>query len=699
MNSHKISDIAKKIGLAFRMFAIECLLPAFIINLCVEAFSRQSLVKPFIYLFSSPLVFCYNTLLIGITLSLSFLFKRRRFVLFFISALWIAVGVADFVLLQFRTTPFTAGDLRLIDSAFSVMTHYLTVFQIILVIIALISAVIIGIILFLRAKKVQRLMSPLFAGLFCGVLILIGIFSTNIFVSVGVLERNFGNIAQAYHTNGLPYCFFTGLFGTGISKPDSYSEEEIDRILSSITVTPPATVTPGNTPTTPSPTLPPESSDFVSTEHPNFVFLQLESFFDPTYITGSSYSKDPVPNFRKMRENNASGFLSVPSIGAGTANTEFEILTGINLDFFGPGEYPYKTILKETTCESIAYNLSSLGLHTHAIHNNDGTFYGRNKIFSQLGFDTFTPIEYMGAYETTPLGWAKDKILTKEILSALTSSEGQDLVYTISVQAHGSYPEEEFLENPEISILSLPEELEESHYGLLYFVNQLYEVDQFLGELLAALEEYNEEVVLVLYGDHLPTFPFADDILENGSIFQTEYVIWSNRGNTKFEDKDLQSYALTSHVLGCYNISEGLFTRFHQTQSDSDTYLDDMKLLAYDVLYGELTSYDGVLPFKATDLQFGTRKIEITNVLVSGNSEAYTHMHVSGKHFTPYSIVYINDKKCTTTYINSKLLSVSEFEPSDTFSVAVAQVGKNSDPLSFTDAVTVHSPIVYHIDD
>ena len=36
----------------------------------------------------------------------------------------------------------------------------------------------------------------------------------------------------------------------------------------------------------------------------------------------------------------------VPSVGAGTANTEFEVLTGMNMRFFGPGEYPYKTVVK-----------------------------------------------------------------------------------------------------------------------------------------------------------------------------------------------------------------------------------------------------------------------------------------------------------------------------------------------------------------
>lgn len=691
MSSEKLTNFFKKLYLQLRLFAAECLLLAFVLNFCIEAFSRKSLFRPFLYLVKSPLVFCYNTLLICITLSFSFLFKRRKLARFIISVLWITVGITDFVLLQFRTTPFTATDLLLLDSAFSIMGHYLSVFWIAVIIAAIILVVVLCIILFRKFPKAISGTSLIYSGLLCGLFVLTGIFSTRLFVSCGILERNFGNLAQGFHTNGLPYCFFSSIFDTGISKPVSYSKEEIDRIVSSITITPPpASVTPPTASAgTPTPSVPPEHTDTVSDPHPNFVFLQLESFFDPVQIIGSEYSSDPVPNFRRLKEQYSSGFLSVPSVGAGTANTEFEILTGMNLDFFGPGEYPYKTILKETTCESLAYNFSALGLSTHAIHNNEGTFYERHKVFSQLGFDTFTPIEYMGVYETTPLDWPKDKILTGEILKTLSATEEQDFIYTISVQGHGAYPSEEILENPAISIRSLPEELSDSYYGLLYFVNQLYEMDLFLGELTAALEAYDEEVILVLYGDHLPSFPFTEELLESGSLYKTEYIIWNNRAASLRVGQDLEAYALSAYVLNQYDIHEGLFTKFHQTQADSETYLTDMELLEYDALYGPQDSYGGTLPFTATKLQFGIHEINIAKIYVRNNEDDNTLLYVSGENFTPYSIVYVNDEKCTTTYLNPHLLSVSDFEPADSLTIYAAQIGRDSQPLSFTGSVTV----------
>ena len=86
--------------------------------------------------------------------------------------------------------------------------------------------------------------------------------------------------------------------------------------------------------------------------------------------------------------------------------------------------------------------LQSAGYSTHAIHNNNATFYSRDRVYANFGFETFTSLEYMHDVERNPLGWAKDSVLTEEILKALCSTEGRDLVFTVSVQPHGKYPTE-----------------------------------------------------------------------------------------------------------------------------------------------------------------------------------------------------------------------------------------------------------------
>ncbi len=142
-----------------------------------------------------------------------------------------------------------------------------------------------------------------------------------------------------------------------------------------------------------------------------------------------------------------------------------------------------------------------------------------------LGFDTFTSEEYMADENLqNPLGWVKDSVLTDEIIKCLDSTDSPDYVYTISVQGHGDYPSEPILDNPSITVSGSP--TDELNCKWEYYVNQIHEMDQFVKELTDALADYPEDVILVMYGDHLPTMGLTVEDLKNKYLFQTEYVIW-----------------------------------------------------------------------------------------------------------------------------------------------------------------------------
>lgn len=118
------------------------------------------------------------------------------------------------------------------------------------------------------------------------------------------------------------------------------------------------------------------------------------------------------------------------------------MLTGLSMQYFGTGEYPYKTILKQTDCESIASDLSKIGYATHVVHNNGGNFYSRTNAFSKMGFDTFTSKELMNITEYTPNGsWPTDDILVSETMKTFDATPNQSdllissqLVLTVTIQ-------------------------------------------------------------------------------------------------------------------------------------------------------------------------------------------------------------------------------------------------------------------------
>lgn len=623
-----------------------------LLNMLVECFNRRSLIG-LVMIFTNPVLFLYNTLIILVTMSVVLLFHRKVFVYCTVSVVWLLLAITNFVVLCSRKTPFTAMDIYLIEDAIKVIPVYLNAFQIILIVLA-VAAGIAGLVwLWIKGPKQQEKIHYIRTTVKIGLLLLCCMGVTHLLLLTGTISSYFGNLANAYKQYGFAYCFTCSVVDRGISKSDEYTPEYVNSLKEDI-----------------------EEIEVENSEKsPNIIFLQLESFFDPNLVKGISFSENPLPYFEQLVADYPSGYLSVPCFGAGTANTEFEVQTGMNMDDFGPGEYPYKTVLQSKVCESMAYDLKEKGYATHALHDNDGTFYDRYKVFSHLGYEDFTSIEYMDNIEMTPMGWAKDKILTGEIGKILDSTDGSDYIYTISVQGHGDYPSdypEGFV--PEITVTGFFDTAKEKAFT--YYVNQIHEMDNFLRELTAMLEGRDEETVLVMYGDHLPGFSFTDEVLKNGDIYQTQYVVWSNF-SLPSEKENLESYQLAAHVQQMLGMSEGYLTKFHQKREDTPDYLKDLKILEYDILYGNCDLYGGENPFQATNLIMGQNDITITSAY---NYKDY--VCVEGSNFNDYSVVYINDKAYPTEIINSHLLRVEKAQVTAGNIVSVVQQGDDKIELS-----------------
>jgi phosphoglycerol transferase MdoB-like AlkP superfamily enzyme len=627
----------------------------------IECVSRHSLSDTIGFIRKGPLVFLYNAFLIYITSCIVFLVRRRVFMRSLLVAFWAGLGIINGVILSYRVTPFTGPDLHLIMDAWKLINVYLSVPMVLLVFAGIVIVIILLVFLWLKAPKYQGKLSykvnvPVF------VMLCVSLWGcTQLALKYRVLSNYFGNIAFAYEDYGFPYCLATTVFNTGINCPQGYSKEYIEKILS----------TEGDST---------EEEDME--KKPNIIFLQLESFFDPVQVEDLKLSQDPIPNFRRLFKEYSSGYFRVPSVGAGTANTEFEVITGMNLRYFGPGEYPYKTILKKTTCESMGYDLKGLGYTAHAIHNNEANFYERAQIFSQLGFDTFISEEYMNIIEETPTGWAKDDILVEQIMDALQSTEGQDYIYTISVQGHGKYPEEPVLTDPEIKVSGIEDEGKRNAFE--YYVNQIYEMDAFVQRLIETLEEYGEDTVLVIYGDHLPTMGLKVEDLKNRYLFQTEYVMWNNMGLPK-KSENLASYQIGAEVLKQLDIKTGTIFKYHQNRRNTKDYMVDLEELQYDILYGEQYAYGEITPFKPTDLAMGVKPITIDRVSIDEEDKEY--LYVIGANFTKYSKVLVEEDIVETQWIDENTLRVKQADIEKGNGIRVAQTAADSERtiLSQTD--------------
>lgn len=638
------------------------------VALVVELLNRGlSPVRLWQFVTGRPALFLYNALIVLATLSLSELFKRRKAVLGTTVVLWLALGTLQYIVSKERTLPLSSVDILMVKEAFSLIAIYYTWPQIVLMFAAAFAIILLIIVMFARMRRREKVNLPASLAACVGMAVLCSMLAT-LGMRGGLFPQHIDNLMDAYNDYGFVTCF-TFTFGQrGISRPETYSAENVAEIIDDI----------GEEG---------ESGELVypvfdaddNLAQPNIVLVQLESFIDPRTLLGCEYSADPTPTFNRLCSRFPSGLLYVPTIGGGTANTEFEVVTGLNRDFFGAGESPYSTILLEKACDSVCFDLRDYGYACTALHNNTATFYGRNVVYANLGFDRFVPLEYMQDIHYNALGWAKDAALTDEIVTALGTTDARDLIFCVAVESHGKYGETYEPQDGDIAVLAAPETIPLA--PLQNYVNALRGTDVFLSSLIRALVRFDEPTIVVAYGDHLPALELENDMLSTGSAYATRYVIWNNFGGS-FEAPDLEAYRLSASLLKQLGFSGGVVTKLHQSADPAEAgeeYLQKLEMLEYDMLYGDQEAFSGEYPYQPTDMRMGSRA-----VAVGGAALEYRRLLVTGENFTEFSVIVAGEQALDTLFVDAQHIVARVDDPAAVGRFCVAQVARDGTELGRT---------------
>lgn len=642
-----------------------CFIVAVIEDVILEILGRRSFTGAFKFMLRSPLVFFLNILIIFGSLLIGMLFRKRLFFVFIFGFLWFAMGFINFMVLGYRITPFSAIDFLMAMDVISMLDVYFNKFQQVLIFAGIGVVIFLIILLFLWTPKVvgkiNRMINLLVV---VGVSMLIYVL-TSMATRLGIISDDFSNLGNAYNDYGFVYCFSNSIVDIGVTKPDNYSEEAVGLLMYKVDD---------------------DYQEYLEQrgekKTPNIIIVQLESFMDISRMAGIHTDIDSVPNFNRFMEEYPSGFLNVPSIGAGTANVECEIITGMKTSLFGAGEYPYKTVLTDTPCESLAQVLGRQGYTSFAMHNNKAYFYSRHEVYDQLGFNYFVSQEYMPHLSYTSAGWAKDYDLVDEIKKCLDHTEtDDDFIHCISVQGHGKYPTDAYNCIPHVHVTRDDGDTDlTNQYG--YYVNQCYEMDEMIGMLKDMLDARGEPYVLLIYGDHLPSIPFDTSDIVVGNEFQSEYVIVNNIG-LELPDQDISTYEFSDILLTSLNLDKGIYQKIHSTYHniyDDSAYTDALHLIQYDMLYGEKYVYDDIPEYMAANMMMGIYPVIIKDVSLS-NKQIIVH----GNNFTPFSTVMLNGQRLVTTYMNENTIIVAKEEYEELNSgdvITVSQIDNDKHILS-----------------
>lgn len=351
-----------------------------------------------------------------------------------------------------------------------------------------------------------------------------------------------------YQANGFIGAFTINILSSNIQKPDGYSKEAVDALLDGLEYSE-------------------ESENFSS---PDIILILSESFWDPTLLPDTTFSADPLENYREIasRENAITGRFFTTGLGGGTVRPEFEVLTGLTTDYLPSGCVPWQYILEDT--ESYVSIYKSLGYKTAAIHPYTSSFYNRKAAYPKIGIDELLFDDDIYALgDTLGLTIRGKQISDDTFASAIEyyleeNADSPVFVFGISMENHQPYPNK--FETPDIEVTN--DALDEGTLNaVVNFTTGVADADKCLKRLVDYIDRRDRDTILVWFGDHLPTLGasmaaykqsgmigevYDEETLEN--IYSTPFIVYAN---FELEDSSLL-HAGDDNDITSYNLMNGV---------------------------------------------------------------------------------------------------------------------------------------------
>lgn len=498
----------------------------------LEALFRKSIWETLNWIINEPFLFALNFFtLLSVASLLLVITKRITWVTFGVSLLTILLSVINIGKYQLRNVPLVYEDLFLIKEVWMLMPVLVNSKNIMMLGFGLIGAVLLAVLLIKLFKNYTLYKHRLLSIAVCsisGVLLLVGqnVNSADIVLSKSGFIYSLSNV-----TREKPIVLAESL-EEAQDAYSSYLKAYDQKDLPEIPVT-----------------------------KPNIIVIQSEAFWDINRLN-LKFNQNPIPFYESLRKESVYGDAYVPVFGGGTANTEYEVLTGLTMKNFNSDWYMvYPNEIKQPTV-SLASILRQQGYHTEGLHPYMSWYYNRIAVYNYLGFNTFKTIEFMNNIDIIG-AYVSDKYITDLIIDSIEKTEEPLFNFTVTMQNHGPYGNKRF-NGDEFDVKVESELTDSSRYFLSNYAQGIYLTDVELERLVTYLESSEEPTVLLFFGDHLPMLGedyqlyrevgYVGDeptemLQQDLRMMSVPYVIWSNYDQTSEEMPTMNISYITSLLL------------------------------------------------------------------------------------------------------------------------------------------------------
>jgi phosphoglycerol transferase MdoB-like AlkP superfamily enzyme len=271
----------------------------------------------------------------------------------------------------------------------------------------------------------------------------------------------------------------------------------------------------------------------------NLIVYLVESLMEPRDL-GVDFSSDPIPSLRSAMGAHASGYAVVPGTFGRSANSEFEILTGMAMHFLPEGCCPFTQYVKRDL-PSLPRFLKRHGYRTAAICTDIPSFYSRIQVYKHLGFDDVRWLTEESDVPQDPRRRGPSDDAVVDTIISLSNDANPFFVFAFPNSTHSPYEEEVYLRSDLDVTTSLSPP---AHRELKTYINTLRTADRAIGRLFAHFARSKQKTIIVVAGDHQPPLAHRDALpslagFDPAHPRETEWhrrrvplVVWTNWAET-----------------------------------------------------------------------------------------------------------------------------------------------------------------------
>ena len=410
------------------------------------------------------------------------------------------------------------------------------------------------------------------------------------FIKVENLETSIDFTDQAYNyrTNGFILATISNLQTKTQKQPEGYSKEAVQKIVQKY-----QKIAEENN----------KNRKKLSDEKVNVVYVMSESFIDPKlgkhlYDYGN---KEPIPYTQEIKKSQSSGWAASSEYGGGTANVEFEALTGLSNFFLN--SIPYTSIVpanKDTP--SIVKNFNENGYKTIAMHPYNRNMYRREVVYLNLGFQEYKSADgFKSNSKIDNSKYISDESAFNEVLAELKNSQKPEFIHLVTMQNHMPYEENAYSEH-NFSVNAKNGANPENAKTVQAYLEGISRSDKAMKNFISEIKKLNEKTIVVFWGDHWPGIygEMFEKELNKNDIRRTPLFVYSN---FEKEKQDLGTSSLIYNQILALNAFNLKFSPFQYLLSDlrekyptltkqfvkaneKSDILKDFEMIEYDILSG-----------------------------------------------------------------------------------------------------------------